>query len=415
MNSWFYSFFYKKSIYIDGFVEPGYEAIKEAFEQNFLWGWEPEGASLAVYHSGKLIADLWGGYADKECRRIWKKDTISCAFSSTKAVAALCVALLVDKNLIRYDDKIVEFWPEFGKYGKEEITVQWILSHLSGLAYFDVPIEEEDARDWKRMAKLIENEKPKWEPGTAVGYHAITYGWLVDQIIRRADPKNRSLAQFFKDEIQENSDFHIGLDPFQAYRVARLKSPSVVQRISEFCTNPKAINYIHIVKDLATNGIFSKIEKNPEWFKFFKGEITLNNPDLFTLEQSGAFGIGNARSLAEIFQRAIFDRKVFKNAETLNRLTTPFTKERDMVTGVKHPRGQGFCFIRYFHKSSGTLCQTIGHHGFGGQNIKFDLENELCFGYVSNGLKCGLGDNARTFEKLQHAIYDCVLLNKKHN
>ena len=175
------------------------------FRQNLESGWEHEGASLTVYHKGKLVADLWGGFADKESRRLWQKDTLSVAFSSTKAVASLCVAALVDRGLVTYDDKLTTFWPEFGKFGKGSVTIQWVLSHLCGLAYFDTPITEADARDWRRMAKLIENERPKWEPGTAVGYHALTFGWIVDQIIRRVDPQERSLTQFFNDEIRGDS------------------------------------------------------------------------------------------------------------------------------------------------------------------------------------------------------------------
>uniref|UniRef100_A0A914ZC62 Beta-lactamase-related domain-containing protein n=1 Tax=Panagrolaimus superbus TaxID=310955 RepID=A0A914ZC62_9BILA len=400
-------------INVEGFVAPGYEGIKDVFEKNFINGWEPEGSSLAIYHKGKLVVDIWGGYADKECRRLWKSDTITITFSSTKAMAALCIALLIDRGLLSYEDKIVKFWPEFGKNGKDLITVQWILSHLSGLAYFDQEITEEDARDWKRMAKIIENESPKWEAGTAAGYHAITYGWLADQIVRRVDPKKRSLAQFFGDEIQNGADYHIGLDPSQSHRVARLKCPTVSQRISEFFTNPKAINYFQVLHDFATNGIFTKIEANPTWFKFFKHEITLNNPDLYTLEHPGVMGIGNGKSMAEIFHRAIFEKKLFKNPETLLKFASPYIDVKDKVVGMSNTRGQGLFHKQFFHKKSRTLCKSFGHCGFGGQMIKVDLENELCFGYVSNGLKCGLSDNIRTFASIQKAIYDCILIRDK--
>uniref|UniRef100_A0A914Y848 Beta-lactamase-related domain-containing protein n=1 Tax=Panagrolaimus superbus TaxID=310955 RepID=A0A914Y848_9BILA len=207
ISLWIFGIFKRKPkmIHVQGFVESGFEDVKEAFVQNLESNWEHQGASLTVFHKNKLVVDLWGGYSDKECRRLWQKDTISVAFSSTKAIASLCIALLVDKHLISYDDKITKFWPEFGKHGKGAVTIQWVLSHLSGLAYFDTPITESDARDWKKMAKIIENEKPKWEPGTAVGYHAITFGWICDQIIRRTDPQQRSLTQFFNDEIRGNS------------------------------------------------------------------------------------------------------------------------------------------------------------------------------------------------------------------
>uniref|UniRef100_A0AC34FD90 Beta-lactamase-related domain-containing protein n=1 Tax=Panagrolaimus sp. ES5 TaxID=591445 RepID=A0AC34FD90_9BILA len=410
ISLWIIEFFQRKPkiIHVQGFVEPGFEAVKNAFIQNLESNWEHEGASLTVYHKNKLVVDLWGGYADKECRRLWQKDTISVAFSSTKAIASLCIALLVDKGLISYDDKITKFWPEFSKHGKGSITIQWVLSHLSGLAYFDTPIMEADARDWKRMAKIIENEKPKWKPGTAVGYHAITFGWICDQIIRRIDPQQRSLTQFFNDEIRGNSDFHIGLNPSEAYRVARIKLPSIFQRLSEYWTNPHAVDYPRFLYDFVTDGILSKVEKNPNWLRFVK-EMSLNNPDFYTLEQSALMGIGNARSLAEIFNRAIFEKQIFKDSETLKKLATPFIKKEDIVTGALVARGQGLMFSPFIHSSTGKLCQMIGHAGYGGQNIKFDLENELCFGYVSNGLKSGFGDSARTFVRLRDSIYSCIL------
>ena len=187
-------------------------------------------------------------------------------------------------------------------------------------------------------------------------------------------------------------------------------------------TNPRAVDYPRFLLDFATDGILSKVEKNPTWFRFVKvklsaflleikqslQEMTLNNPDFYTLEQSAAFGIGNARSLAEIFNRTIFEKKLFKNPETLQKLTTPFIKKEDIVTGALVARGQGLMFSPFIHPDTGKLCQMIGHAGYGGQNIKFDLENELCFGYISNGLKSGFGDSARTFVRLRNAIYSCA-------
>jgi len=408
LSSWIYRLFFKarKITQVEGFVGSGFEGVRDAFRENLESGWEPDGAALTVYHKGKLVVDLWGGYADKESRRLWKQDSLAVIFSATKAVSALCIGILVDRGLLKYEDKLISFWPEFGKNGKEGITVQWVLSHMAGLAYTEAPITLEAALDWKKMAEIFENETPKWEPGSAVGYHAINYGWLVDQIVRRVDPKKRSLGQFFKEELQEplDLDLHIGLPSSEAYRVARIRLPPLSQRISEYFHNPTAVNYPRILYDFASDGMLSKVERNPDWLRFVT-EMTLNNPEYYFLEQGALMGIGTARSLAKLFSLAIIEKKVFNNEETLEKMLSPYTSGEDIITGAKVSRGQGFMFSD-FTLPSGVRNRMIGHAGYGGQNIKFDTAKELSFAYVSNGLKGGFGDSARTFVKLRDAIYE---------
>ncbi|KAH7703878.1 Protein LACT-2 [Aphelenchoides avenae] len=186
---------------IFGYCSPEFVKVEKVFRRIFADGWEREGSSIAVYHRGKLVVDLCGGYADRSCLRKWTPDTKTVVFSATKAVAALCAAKLVDQGHLRYEDKVAKFWPEFGANGKEAITVGWIMTHKAGLAAFDEPITFEDAKDPERMARLIERQRPNWTPGTRSGYHALTYGWLVDQIVRRTDPKKRSVSQFLREEI----------------------------------------------------------------------------------------------------------------------------------------------------------------------------------------------------------------------
>ncbi|VDM71823.1 unnamed protein product, partial [Strongylus vulgaris] len=139
------------------------------FSANFLEGWERGGASFVVYHNGKKVVDLWGGYADAESERPWKKDTLNVAFSCTKAFAALCVAKLVDGGHLKYDDLVIKFWPEFGKHGKENITIRWLLGHRvsarelvlrfpAGLAYTDKKIHFSIANDWKAIARVFEEQ-----------------------------------------------------------------------------------------------------------------------------------------------------------------------------------------------------------------------------------------------------------------
>ena len=186
--------------------------------------------------------------------------------------------------------------------------------------------------------------------------------------------------------------------------MARIRLPTITQRISEYLHNPSAVDYPRFLYDLASDGILSKVERNPDWLRFVK-EMTLNNPDYYFLEQGALMGIGTARSLAKLFSLAIIEKKIMKNEETLEKMLTPYTCGEDIITGAKVSRGQGFMFSD-FMLSSGVKNRMIGHAGYGGQNIKFDTIKELSFAYVSNGLKGGFGDSARTFVKLRDAIYE---------
>ncbi|KAH7704037.1 LACT-4 protein, partial [Aphelenchoides avenae] len=161
------------------------------------------------------------------------------------------------------------------------------------------------------------------------------------------------------------------------------------------------------IRDFMTNGLLARVERNPEWFRFLF-EMTLNNPELYAMEQGAAMGIGTARSLANIFQKAIFEKAYFRMnpKETLDKFLTPYILKEDIVTGANVARGNGMMFSEF--EIDGKRQRMIGHAGYGGQNIKFDTEHELVFCYLSNGLKVGFGDSARTFVALRDAIYRSV-------
>ncbi|KAK6048322.1 beta-lactamase, partial [Cooperia oncophora] len=186
------------------------------FRQNFRDGWEPGGASFAVFVKGEKVVDIWGGYADKQAVRTWKEDTITITFSITKAVSALCIAVLADRGRLNYDDPVAKHWPGFAKNGKENITIEWVLSHMAGLPYLDAMITQEMALDHNIMREVLENEAPKLPPGQNTTYHAYTLGWLLDQIVRHIDEKHRGVGQFLREEITKphGVDYHIGLKPF---------------------------------------------------------------------------------------------------------------------------------------------------------------------------------------------------------
>ncbi|KAE9554951.1 hypothetical protein FO519_001848 [Halicephalobus sp. NKZ332] len=393
-------------IYIDGHADKEFELVKDVFKENFARGWERDGSSISVYYKGKKVVDIWGGYADLQSERRWKKDTMNVAFSSTKAVAGLCVALLVDRGHARYNQKVVEFWPEFGKHGKDKITLEMVMGHTAGLAHLDEIFTFEDARNPKRMSEIIENQVPHWSPGEKLGYHAVAFGWIVDQVVRRIDPKGRGVGKFFKEEIADlhDIDFHIGLPLELSHRVSRLSMTTHWQRFDELLTDPHAINITHVVKDILTGGLLSKMGTNPYWMQsIFR--MTINNPDIYTLEQPAVLGIGTARALAKLFH-LVLEGKILSK-ETLQKIARPSVIDYDIVIGITISRGHGFTYIN--EQRGNHSFNMVGHAGLGGQNVRFDLENEFSFGYLSNGLKNGLGNTARTYICLKEAIYDSII------
>jgi len=206
---------------IKGLCEPRFEAVKDAFTRNFEEGMEV-GASFAVTINGEYVIDIWGGYKDRERTQPWEKDTICNVYSTTKVPTVLCTMMCVDRGLLDLDGKVATYWPEFAQNGKENILVRHLLSHTSGLAGIEETIPSKAYYDWDRITNLLAAQKPWWEPGTKSGYHAITHGYLLGEIVRRVTGK--TLGTFFKEEITNhlNIDFHIGLAEEHIPRVTKL-------------------------------------------------------------------------------------------------------------------------------------------------------------------------------------------------
>jgi len=206
---------------IHGLCEPRFEAVKDAFNRNFEEGMEI-GASFAVTINGKYVIDIWGGYQDKNKTKLWEKDTICNVYSTTKVPTVLCTMMCVDRGLLDLDEKVAKYWPEFAQNGKENVLVRHLLSHTSGLAGFEEEIPPSVYYDWDKATSLLAAQKPWWEPGTKSGYHAITHGYLLGELVRRITGK--TLGTFFKEEIANplKIDFHIGLPEKSIPRVSKL-------------------------------------------------------------------------------------------------------------------------------------------------------------------------------------------------
>ncbi|KAL3078206.1 hypothetical protein niasHS_012093 [Heterodera schachtii] len=390
-----------------GKCSPKFSKVDRIFRRHFADGWEREGASLAIYWKGQLVVDLCGGYADKASLKRWGEETRTVLFSVTKAVAALAVQMLIDRGHIAYSDKISVFWPEFARNGKENITLEDVLLHRAGLAALDETVTMKAARDHVRMAQILEAQTPNWPLGTTrSGYHAVTFGWLIDQIIRRVDPQRRGISQFVREEITDkhNIDFHLGLPLSLSHTVSRLRFPSFWYQLREFVYDPRVIVVQGVLHLRTRNSLRTRIAKNATWIRIDGNTNTFNNPQLFELEQAAALGVSRAKDVAKIFSLMLSGELISR--KSLIRLSKPqIINQIDYVMKVPFSKGHGFMFEKHPRKEGKWL---FGHPGFGGSSVMMDPEEELVIAYVSNGMKSGMGELTRTFRRLKLAAFDSL-------
>ncbi|MBP8248294.1 MAG: beta-lactamase family protein, partial [Phenylobacterium sp.] len=209
---------------VGGFTADNYSKVRETFAANLASGADI-GASFCATREGETVIDLWGGWADEAKTRPWEKDTIVNVYSTTKTMTALTALLLADRGELDFDAPVARYWPEFAAAGKADVKVSHLMSHSAGLSGWKEPITTEDLYDWEKATALLAAQAPYWEPGTASGYHALTQGYLVGEVVRRIT--GRSLGTVFRQEIAEplDADFHIGLPASEDARVADLIPP----------------------------------------------------------------------------------------------------------------------------------------------------------------------------------------------
>jgi CubicO group peptidase (beta-lactamase class C family) len=194
---------------VHGHVSPGFEAVREAFADNFVRRHELGGA-CCVFYRGENVVDLWGGIRNEGTGEPWEPDTMVIVHSSTKGLAAMTLALAHSRGWLDYEEPVCRYWPGFAQQGKEHVTVRQLLAHQAGLFALDVPVDRALVADLDRLAVVLARQTPAWEPGTRQGYHGITLGFYESELLRRIDPQHRSLGRFFHDEIA----IPLGLDVY---------------------------------------------------------------------------------------------------------------------------------------------------------------------------------------------------------
>src|SRR5262245_43622594 len=197
---------------IQGSVTSGFEPVRDAFLENFSKRNEL-GAACCLYRDGEKVVDLWGGIRNHATGEPWEEDTMALVFSATKGLAAMTLAVAHSRGWLDYEERVCTYWPEFAQRGKETITVRQLLAHQAGLYAFDEPVDRSVVADLDLLAAVMARQTPAWEPGTRQGYHAISLGFYQGELLRRVDPRHRSLGQFFQDEIATplKIDFYIRL------------------------------------------------------------------------------------------------------------------------------------------------------------------------------------------------------------
>ena len=369
---------------IYGECENQFSEVKELF--NELHSTDREiGSSFAVYKNGKPIIDIWGGYSDKDRQNKWEKDTLATVWSTTKGVAAITLAYAFEKGLFDYEEKVSKYWPEFGCNGKEDITVGMLLSHQAGICGSNAE-SVEDYYDQKIMAEELAQMAPIWEPGTASGYHSMTYGWLTSELIIRITGK--TLGNYFKDEIGDPNqiDFHIGLPESEEYRVAEMV-PFPKEK-NESNNHP---NDAQIASGRGPNLL--KHQNSRAWR---------------AAEIPSANGQGCASAIAKLYSLVVTDEKEIKilNDSTINTMTKERITNRDLVLDVVTRWGSGF--IMNMHKVIyGPEEASFGHSGWGGSCGFGDPNNKLGISYVMNNMKNNFAADGRSLE-LINKTYECL-------
>jgi CubicO group peptidase (beta-lactamase class C family) len=331
------------------------------------------GASVAVALDGELVVDIWGGHVDREGTEPWAQDTIVNVFSTSKTMIALCSLILADRGELDFNAPVAKYWPEFAAAGKKRIEVRHLLSHTAGVSGWNERLAPEDLADWEKCTSLLADQEPWWEPGTASGYHAITEGYLVGEVIRRIT--GRTLGEFLAEEVAGplGADFHIGTPAASDPQVRPLIQPDTddaetISKLSE------------IGKRTLGNPAVTGAMSFEEWWR--RCEIPAAN------------GHGNARSVAQIQSLisaggAVQDKRLLSEAG-VEALFAEQSNGMDLVLGVPLRFGLGYGL------ASETMPmgpRTCAWGGYGGSLVVSDLDAHLTVAYVMNRMEPGvLGD-----------------------
>ena len=377
---------------IYGSADGSFTKLKNVYERNFEAGLDV-GSSLAVTHKGKLVLDMWGGFQDRNLSRPWCEDTIINVWSCTKNMASLCILLLADKGQLDFSDPVTKYWPEFGVAGKSDVTISQIMSHSSGMSGWEKPIDHATFYNWEEACSLLAEQKPFWDPGSAVGYHAISIGYLLGEIVKRLT--GISLGNFFKNEIADvlGLDFHIGTPRSEYERVAEIYMEN---------DSPPALD----IED--KDSVASRTISNP----ILRASYSTSD-QWRAAEIPAAGGHGNGRSIAQcmaiIANSGTVSGKEVLSTRTVEKIYEEQISGIDLVLDTYVRWGMGFAlpakndtWMSYFENQ-----RTCFWCGWGGSLAIADSQSQVSLGYAPLRMEESVFGSDRS-DSIVRAFVDCL-------
>ncbi|MFE7853537.1 serine hydrolase domain-containing protein [Streptomyces sp. NPDC057403] len=379
-----------------GHCDARFEAVRTAFEENFRERAEL-GAAVTVTVGGEVVVDLWGGWADAGRTRPWERDTLVNVWSTSKGPTALCAHVLADRGLLDFDAPVAGYWPEFAAAGKEKVLVRHLLSHRSGLAGLREPHSVEQLYDWELTTRRLAATEPWWEPGTVSGYHALTFGHLVGEVVRRIS--GLTPAAFLEREVTGplGIDFTIGLPEKEAGRAAELVHPPAASDSEQGAAFGRL-----------TPAVLAALA-NP-----LVGAAEANTPRWRAAEIPAANGHGTARAVAALYGifagRGTYGGRRVLSPEAAERVREGQGRCRDLVLGAgldgETEIGLGL-WLSGPNGSYGPNPRAFGHDGFGGSCGLADPEAGVSLGYVMNRMGPHIADDPRKTALIE-ALYSAL-------
>ena len=388
--------------HVEGHVSRGFEAVRDAFEENFARRGELGGACCA-YHRGEKVVDLWGGVRNKLTGEPWERGTMVVVHSATKGLAAMTLAIAHSRGWLDYDERVATYWPEFAQNGKQNVTVRQLLAHQAGLFAFDEPVDRSVVADLDRLAEVMARATPAWEPGTRQGYHGLTLGFYEGELMRRVDPQHRSLGQFFQDEIATplGEDVYIRLpEAIPNSRLGTLAPPGRVEMFIHFRPVRLLLEGLN-----PRSNINRALSVNPGTSVYFDEQRVYAR----NLEVPAGGGVATARGIAHAYSVFATGGALGLRKETLNLLAAPAV-----------PPTQGFfdeCLKGEVQFSLGFMkpCESwrfggprsFGSPGTGGALGFADPDPQVAYAYVTSQMGMDFSGDARDVA-LREALYSTL-------